>query len=87
MILAPPVPSSRTVMTSSPSCSVTAIVAALACPCFAMLASSSAAQKYAIVSIAGDGRSVSRTVSATGVALACASTDSAASRPRSSTAG
>ena len=53
-----------------------------------MLASSSAAQKYAIVSIAGDGRSVSRTVSATGVALACASMDERlASRPRSSTAG
>src|SRR6202042_2412474 len=42
---APPPPSSVTVMTTSPSCSVTDMAAPVARPCLAMLASSSEAQK------------------------------------------
>jgi hypothetical protein len=80
-------PSSVTVMTTPPSCSATDMAALVARLCLAMLARSSEAQKYAIVSIAGDGRFPTLIVRATGVALVSASADSAASRPRSRTAG
>src|SRR5580698_5296308 len=85
--LACPAPSSVTLITSLPLLSLTLISARPAPLCLATLASSSAAQKYAMASMAGDGRLPRSVVSPAGTALASASTASAVGRPRSSTAG
>ena len=80
-------PSSVTVTSTLPGPSLTVMAAWLAELCLATLASSSAAQKYAMASMAGDGHALVLAVSLTGTALVSARLDSAASRPRSSTGG
>ena len=84
---APPVPSSATLSSSTSRGPAARMAILFAKLCLAALASSSAAQKYAMVSIAGVGRTGMLTSSSTGIALSAASEARASASPLSSTGG